>query len=66
DSIWLYVDGARIGAWAYPAATLDGDLFRFGRHNAADPQWYAGTIDDVRFYERVLTEEEALAWLREQ
>jgi hypothetical protein len=61
DSIWLYVDGARVGAWEYPAATLDGDYFRFGRHNAGDPQWYAGVIDDVRFYHRVLTAEEAQA-----
>jgi PKD repeat protein len=55
DSIWLYVDGARIGAWEYPQATLDGDDFRLGRHNQWDPQWYVGVIDDVRFYNRVLT-----------
>jgi hypothetical protein len=56
DSIWLYVDGAQVGpAVEYPVETLDGDNFRFGRHNAADPQWYAGVIDDVRFYDEVLT-----------
>lgn len=56
DSIWLYVDGAQVGpAVEYPAVTLDGDNFRFGRHNAADPQWYSGVIDDVRFYDEVLT-----------
>jgi PKD repeat protein len=65
DSIWLYVDGARVAAWEYPTATLDGDLFRFGRHNAADPQWYAGLIDDVRFYNRVLTPDDVLALYHE-
>jgi hypothetical protein len=59
DSIWLYVDGQQVGpATEYPAVTLDGDNFRFGRHNAADPQWYAGVIDDVRFYDEVLTAED--------
>lgn len=56
DSIWLYVDGVQVGpAHEYPVVTLDGDSFRFGRHNAADPQWYAGVIDDVRFFDEVLT-----------
>jgi hypothetical protein len=61
DSIWLYVDGSRIGAWEYPAVDLDGDFFRFGRHNSADPQWYVGVMDDVRFYERVLTPDDVQA-----
>lgn len=56
DSIWLYVDGAQVGpAVEYPTVTLDGDMFRFGRHNANDPQWFSGVIDDVRFFDEVLT-----------
>ncbi len=66
DSIWLYVDGDQVGAaQEYPTVTLDGDLFRLGRHNSADPQWYAGVIDDVRFYDRVLTRDEVQALYHE-
>ncbi len=57
DVIRLYVDGVKVGEdYDYPSATLDGDDFRFGRHNAGDPQWFSGTIDDVRFYDWVLTQ----------
>lgn len=57
DVIRLYVNGVKVGDdHDYPSATLDGDDFRFGRHNANDPQWFSGTIDDVRFYDWVLTQ----------
>ena len=57
DVIRLYVNGVKVGDdHDYPPETLDGDNFRFGRHNAGDPQWFSGTIDDVRIYDWVLTQ----------
>ncbi|MCK4409336.1 MAG: PKD domain-containing protein [Candidatus Eisenbacteria sp.] len=57
--IQLYVNGVRIGEdFDYTPGSLNGDLFRLGRHNPFDPQWFSGTIDDVRFYGRILTEED--------
>lgn len=42
----------------YPTASgFDGSKFRFGRHNAGDPQWFKGAIDDVRFYDKALPKE---------
>lgn len=59
DVIQLYVNGVKVGEdHDYPAVALDGDYFRLGRHNPGDPQWFSGTIDDVRFYDRVLTEDD--------
>jgi len=59
DVIQIYVDGAQIGDdFAYVPGSLNGDPFRLGRHNQGDPQWFAGVIDDVRFYDRALTEED--------
>ncbi len=56
DVIQLYIDGVQVGEDVdYPEVALDGDLFRFGRHNQNDPQWFSGLIDDVRFYDRALS-----------
>ncbi|KPV53330.1 hypothetical protein SE17_10265, partial [Kouleothrix aurantiaca] len=42
----------------YPTNSgFDGSKFRFGRHNAGDPQWFKGAIDDVRFYDKALPKE---------
>lgn len=42
----------------YPTNSgFDGDLFRFGRHNAGDPQWFKGAMDDIRFYDKALPKE---------
>jgi len=55
--IRLYVDGEKVGDdFDYSTYNADGDDFRFGRHNPNDPQWFSGTIDDVRFYDWVLTQ----------
>lgn len=37
---------------------FDGSLFRFGRHNSGDAQWFKGAMDDIRFYNEELTEEQ--------
>ena len=55
SAICVYVDGVNVvDDFDYPAQELDGDNFRFGRHNPVDPQWFSGVIDDVRFYDWVL------------
>jgi hypothetical protein len=54
DSIRLFVDGREIRSWPYSPLVPDGSNFRIGRHNAADPQWFAGDVDNVRIYHRVL------------
>ncbi|MEA3408943.1 MAG: LamG domain-containing protein [Candidatus Eisenbacteria bacterium] len=57
DVIRLYVDGEKVGEdFDYSTYDADGDDFRFGRHNVSDPQWFSGKIDDVRFYDWVLTQ----------
>jgi len=53
----LYVDGQQRGQWEYTPALMDGSAFRIGRHNTYD--WFNGSVDDVRFYNRVLSEEDA-------
>jgi formylglycine-generating enzyme required for sulfatase activity len=50
----LYVDGKLVGSQSYSRTSLDGSQFRIGRHNAGDPQWFKGQIDDVRIYNRAL------------
>jgi hypothetical protein len=56
NTIQVYINGVLIIEQPYTPASLDGSTFRFGRHNASDPQWFAGDIDDIRFYGRVLPE----------
>ena len=51
----LYVDGKLVGIQNYNRTSLDGSQFRIGRHNAADPHWFVGQIDDVRIYNRALS-----------
>jgi hypothetical protein len=51
----LFVDGKFVGFKTYARGVLDVSTFRIGRHNAGDPQWYQGQIDDVRIYNRALT-----------
>ena len=36
---------------------FDGAMFRFGRHNSSDPQWFKGAMDDIRFYDKALAPE---------
>lgn len=57
----VFVDGTEVASWDYDPAPPgpDGSNYRIGRHNIGDPQWFQGSIDDVRFYNRVLTSEEA-------
>lgn len=54
----VYVDGVLRGRWAYSGSPPDGSNFRIGRHNAGDPQWFTGAIDEVRIYDRALPEAE--------
>lgn len=57
-NIEVYLDNDLIFTQAYSPAALDGSNFRLGRHNAGDPQFFQGAIDDVRFYDMVLTAED--------
>ena len=57
----LYVDGKLVGTQNYNRTSLNGSQFRIGRHNAADPQWFVGQIDDVRIYNRALSGEEIVS-----
>ena len=54
----LYVDGVAVGSKTFTQGSLDGSPFRIGRHNAGTPKWFAGDIDDVRIYNRVLLSNE--------
>jgi PKD repeat protein len=66
DVIQIYIDGTQIGEdFDYVPGSLNGDPFRLARHNQYDPQWFAGVIDDVRFYNRALTEGEVQALYHE-
>lgn len=64
--VTLYVDGTLKGQWGYSGAAPDGSNFRIGRHNATDPQWFKGGIDDVRIYDRALSGEEVGALYQQE
>ncbi|MBD2267379.1 M10 family metallopeptidase C-terminal domain-containing protein [Anabaena sp. FACHB-1391] len=51
----LYINGQFIGSQTYTQPSLDGSNFRIGRHNADDPQWFDGLIDEVAIYDYALT-----------
>ena len=56
STIDVYLDGTLIYSQPYVlTGTFDGGNFRMGRHNPLDPQWFQGAIDDVKFYDNVLT-----------
>ena len=63
DSMQLYLGTETepmqlVAEQPYPTNSgFDGSMFRFGRHNAGDPQWFKGAIDDVRFYDKALPKE---------
>jgi hypothetical protein len=59
--ISLYVDDNFIGSQTFTQGSLNGDNFRIGRHNAGDPQWFNGLIDEVRIYNRALSDSEIQA-----
>ena len=57
----LYIDGQLVKTQNYSAAfPLDGELFRIGRHNLNDPQWFNGVMDDAGVWNRVLCDDEIL------
>lgn len=58
SNIELYINGNLIVRQTYNPTTYDGSAFRIGRHNASDPQWLVGKVDDVYFYNRTLTQQE--------
>lgn len=55
-TIELYLNGTLILNQPYTPGTLDGSNFRIGRHNAGDPQFFRGAIDDVRFFGNTLNQ----------
>lgn len=54
----LYADGILVASADYVQGSKTGSTYRIGRHNATDPQWYVGEIDEVRIYNRTLTSNE--------
>jgi hypothetical protein len=57
----LYVDGTQVSSTQAPgAAPVSGSPFRIGG-NTIWSEWYAGLVDDVRLYKRVLTGSEIVA-----
>lgn len=59
--ISLYVDGILTASQEVTEWNLDGGDFRIGRHNSGDPQWFNGSVDDVRIYNRSLNAEDIKA-----
>ncbi|SVE44949.1 uncharacterized protein METZ01_LOCUS497803, partial [marine metagenome] len=59
EKIQLYLDGVLVTEEVYNKRAINGVNFRIGRHNTGDPQWFTGLVDEVRFYERILSAEEA-------
>ena len=56
--IEVFLNGNLVLDIPYADAPYDGSNFRLCRHNASDPQWFIGAIDDVRFFEASLTQSE--------
>jgi hypothetical protein len=60
----IYVNGLLEGiSSSVPPGPIDncvGGTLRIGLHWSQDPAWYKGIIDDVRIYDRALTDEEVL------
>lgn len=61
DRLQAYIDGQLKLDQPYSPPGLDGNSFRFGRHNAGDPQWFNGLVDEVSIYNRALTQSEIQA-----
>jgi hypothetical protein len=61
EELKAYRNGELITTNSAPSgpASAEGNSLKFGRHAAAD-QFFAGTVDDVRVYNRALTDEEIL------
>ncbi len=55
DSISLFVNGNYVGSKTFVQGNLNGSKARFGRHNAGDPQWFKGLIDEVKIWNSVET-----------
>ena len=66
DTMKLYVNGVQVASSLYSGTTFDGSTFRLGRHNAADPWFFTGAMDDARFYNRAITSAEVTALYQEQ
>lgn len=60
-NVELYLDGTLVFDQAYDATVFDGESYRIGRHNSIDPQWFHGDIDDVKFFDGVLSESEVVS-----
>ena len=66
----LYLDGKDVPASfvqltpSYPAAVTNSDLF-IGKQDSASAGFFRGLLDDVRIYNRVLTEGEISTLVRE-
>ena len=56
--VGLYVNGISIGSKTFGQGAVDGSKVRFGRHNAGDPQWFDGVIDEVAIWDKVLSDTE--------
>jgi hypothetical protein len=61
ENLKAYKDGILITTNKAPSGQADSETntLKFGRHTV-DPQYFAGTIDDIRVYNRALSSEEIL------
>jgi hypothetical protein len=58
----LYLDGEAVASVAAPAVGYDAGPFTVGAdNNDGFLYWYRGTLDEVRFYDRALTDDEVVA-----
>jgi len=57
DTAYVYVDDELVGTNATVAIIVNNPYLRLGRWGGGG-RWWSGALDDVRFYDRVLTEEE--------
>jgi hypothetical protein len=58
-NVKTYVNGSLADNFDYSQLAMDGrPVVDIGRHNPNAPMWFDGQIDDVRIYNRALSEDE--------
>lgn len=61
STLRFYKNGALISSAAYTGAIgTPGDTLKIGRTGAATAGWFGGSIDDIRIYNRALSDQEIL------
>lgn len=57
-SATVYINGLKFNQVSFSESFTFGDHFRFGKRDAADSPDFTGILDDIRIYNRVLTDGE--------